>query len=318
MTRINSYHDLVGGTPLYDLKVIETCAHVNAHLLAKLEYFNPAGSIKDRIALHMIEKAEQDGKLRLGATIIEPTSGNTGIGLAAAAAALGYKTIFTMPDTMSVERRNLLSAYGAKIVLTPGSEGMKGAIRRADELAGEIDNSFVPAQFDNQANPETHELSTGPEIWEDTQGRVDILIAGVGTGGTITGVGGYLKKKNPAIEVIAVEPDSSAVLSGEPSGAHKIQGIGAGFVPSVLDTTLYDRIIRVKDADAFSAARLMATCEGILVGVSSGAALHAALEVGREPDNQGKTVVIIMPDTGARYLSMPEFLGGKSAENFSN
>jgi len=279
----------------------------NAVVLAKLEYLNPAGSVKDRVALAMIEDAEKKGILKEGATIIEPTSGNTGIGLAAVAAARGYRTVLTLPETMSVERRNLLKAYGAKLVLTDGTKGMKGAIAKAEELRDATPGAVILGQFDNPANPAVHEASTGPEIWRDTDGKVDIFVAGVGTGGTVTGVGAYLKAKNPQVKVVAVEPESSPVLSGGKAGSHKIQGIGAGFVPSVLNTGIYDEIIRVKDEDAFAAGRKAAEVEGILVGISSGAALHAAKELAKRPENAGKTIVALLPDSGDRYLSTPLF-----------
>ena len=279
----------------------------DATILVKLEYFNPAGSVKDRIALHMIEVAEKEGKLKPGGTIIEPTSGNTGIGLASVAAAKGYRAVLTLPETMSVERRKLLQAYGAELVLTDGAQGMKGAIAKAEELQAQTPGSIILGQFDNPANPEIHKLTTGPEIWDDTDGKVDIFVAGVGTGGTITGVGSYLKEKNPAVQVVAVEPESSPVLSGGQPGAHKIQGIGAGFVPQTLDTGIYDEIIKVSNEDAFAAGRAIATQEGVLVGISSGAALHAAAELARRPENKGKVIVALLPDSGDRYLSTPLF-----------
>ena len=279
----------------------------DAVILAKLEYFNPAGSVKDRIALQMILDAEEAGLLQPGATIIEPTSGNTGIGLAAMAAARGYKAILTLPETMSVERRKLLQAYGARIVLTPGAEGMKGAIARAEELHREIPGSFIPGQFDNPSNAKAHRLTTGPEIWEDTDGKVDIFVAGVGTGGTLTGAGGYLKEKNPALKVVAVEPAQSAVLSGKKAGPHAIQGIGAGFVPGVLDTEIYDEIIRVENEDAFVTGRAIAHTQGLLTGISSGAALYAATLLAKRPENKGKVIVVLLPDSGDRYLSTPLF-----------
>ncbi|MCH5192113.1 MAG: cysteine synthase A [Oscillospiraceae bacterium] len=299
--------DLVGKTPLLELVHIEKEQGLEATLLAKLEYFNPAGSVKDRIAKAMIEDAEAKGLLKEGSVIIEPTSGNTGIGLAAIAAAKGYRIIITMPETMSVERRNLMRAYGAELVLTDGTKGMKGAIAKAQELAEEIPDSFIPGQFVNPANPEIHKHTTGPEIWEDTDGSVDIFVAGVGTGGTVTGVGEYLKSKNPNVKVVAVEPASSPVLSGGASGAHKIQGIGAGFVPDVLNTEIYDEIFKVENEDAFAIGKVIAKKEGVLVGISSGAALYAALEIAKCPENKGKTVVVLLPDTGDRYLSTPLF-----------
>ena len=299
---------LIGHTPL--LKVNNYLKDQNiegVELLAKLEYFNPAGSVKDRIALAMIEDAEKKGILKEGSTIIEPTSGNTGIGLASVAAAKGYRTILTLPETMSVERRNLLKAYGAELVLTEGAKGMKGAIAKADELAKEIPNSFVAGQFVNPANPKAHYETTGPEIWADTDGKVDFFVAGVGTGGTITGTGKFLKEKNPAVKVVAVEPKTSAVLSTGIAGSHKIQGIGAGFVPDVLDTKIYDEIIPVDNDDAFAAGKEMGHREGVLVGISSGAALWAAIELAKRPENAGKTIVVLLPDTGDRYLSTPLF-----------
>ena len=302
-----SADQLIGKTPLLELTHIEKECGLKAALLAKLEYFNPAGSVKDRIAKAIIEDAEQSGALKPGATLIEPTSGNTGIGLASVAAAKGYRLILTMPDTMSVERRQLIRAYGAEIVLTEGAKGMKGAIAKADELAKEIPNSFLPGQFVNPANPRAHYRTTGPEIWADTDGKVDIFVAGVGTGGTITGTGAYLKEQNAAIRVVAVEPASSPVLSKGTAGAHKIQGIGAGFVPAVLDTKVYDEVIPVENEDAFAVGRLIGRKEGVLVGISSGAAVWAAIELAKRPENEGKTIVVLLPDTGDRYLSTPLF-----------
>ena len=298
---------LVGNTPLVEVVNIEKEENLEATVLVKLEYFNPAGSVKDRIAKAMIEEAEAAGKLKEGSVIIEPTSGNTGIGLASIAAAKGYRVILTMPDTMSVERRNILKAYGAELVLTEGSKGMKGAIAKADELAKEIPNSFIPGQFVNPANPKAHIATTGPEIWDDTDGKVDIFVAGVGTGGTITGVGQYLKSKNPGVKVVAVEPATSPVLSKGTAGAHKIQGIGAGFVPDVLDTKVYDEIIPVENDDAFATGRLIGHKEGVLVGISSGAAVWAAIQLAKRPENAGKNIVVLLPDTGDRYLSTPLF-----------
>lgn len=303
----DSITELVGRTPLLKLQNYSEAKGLSAAILAKLEYLNPAGSAKDRIGKAMIEDAEEKGLLKPGAVIIEPTSGNTGIGLAAVAAARGYRLILTMPDTMSVERRNLLKAYGAQVVLTKGSEGMKGAIGKAEELAAEIPGSFIPGQFTNPANPEAHRRTTGPEIWEDTEGQVDIFVAGVGTGGTITGVGEYLKEKNPAVKVVAVEPASSPVLTKGVAGPHGIQGIGANFVPDTLNTGIYDEIIPVEDRDAYAAGRMIAKKEGILVGISSGAALHAATLLAERPENKGKTIVVLFPDTGDRYLSTPLF-----------
>ncbi len=304
---VHSITELIGRTPLIELHNIEKKLSLPARLLAKLEYLNPAGSVKDRIAWAMIRDAEESGKLKPGSVIIEPTSGNTGIGLAAIAAARSYRMIITMPETMSVERRQIMRAYGAELVLTEGSKGMKGAIQKAQELAQEIPDSFIAGQFVNPANPKAHLETTGPEIDEDTDGQVDIFVAGVGTGGTITGVGTYLKSKHPSVRVVAVEPESSAVLSGKPSGAHKIQGIGAGFVPEVLDTKIYDEIIPVSNEDAFAFGRLIGKTEGILVGISSGAALYAAAELAKRPENKGKTIVVLLPDTGDRYLSTPMF-----------
>lgn len=302
-----SSDELIGKTPILELTHLEKKYDLKAKILAKLEYFNPAGSVKDRIAKAMIDDAEQSGKLKAGSVIIEPTSGNTGIGLAAVAAARGYRIIIVMPETMSVERRQLMKAYGAELVLTEGAKGMKGAIAKAEELAKEIPNSFIPGQFINPANPKAHYLTTGPEIYEDTDGNVDIFVAGVGTGGTITGVGKYLKSKNPKIRVVAVEPESSAVLSTGVPGAHKIQGIGAGFVPDVLDTKIYDEIITVSNEDAFETGRLIGKNEGVLVGISSGAAVYAALQLAKRSENEGKTIVVLLPDTGDRYLSTPLF-----------
>ena len=302
-----SSDELIGKTPILELTHLEKKYDLKAKILAKLEYFNPAGSVKDRIAKAMIDDAEQSGKLKAGSVIIEPTSGNTGIGLAAVAAARGYRIIIVMPETMSVERRQLMKAYGAELVLTEGAKGMKGAIAKSEELAKEIPNSFIPGQFINPANPKAHYLTTGPEIYEDTDGNVDIFVAGVGTGGTITGVGKYLKSKNPKIRVVAVEPESSAVLSTGVPGAHKIQGIGAGFVPDVLDTKIYDEIITVSNEDAFETGRLIGKNEGVLVGISSGAAVYAALELAKRSENEGRTIVVLLPDMGDRYLSTPLF-----------
>jgi cysteine synthase A len=302
-----SADQLIGKTPLLELTNIEKDANLDAKILAKLEYFNPAGSVKDRIAKKMIDDAEERGVLKPGSVIIEPTSGNTGIGLASVAATRGYRLIIVMPETMSVERRQLMKAYGAELVLTEGAKGMKGAIAKADELAKEIENSFIPGQFVNPANPVAHRETTGPEIWEDTDGEVDIFIAGVGTGGTVTGVGEYLKSKKPDVKIIAVEPESSPVLSEGKAGSHKIQGIGAGFVPDVLNTKVYDEIIKVKNEDAFATGKLVGRKEGVLVGISSGAALWAGLEVAKRPENKGKNIVVLLPDTGDRYLSTALF-----------
>ena len=302
-----SADQLIGKTPLLELTNIEKEEGLEAKLLAKLEYFNPAGSVKDRIAKAMIDDAEAKGLLKPGSVLIEPTSGNTGIGLASVAAARGYRIIIVMPETMSVERRQLMKAYGAELVLTEGSKGMKGAIAKADELAKEIPNAFIPGQFVNPANPAIHKATTGPEIWADTDGKVDILVAGVGTGGTITGVGEYLKEQNPAVKVVAVEPAGSPVLSKGTAGSHKIQGIGAGFVPEVLNTAVYDEIIAVENEDAFAAGRLVGRKEGVLVGISSGAAVWAAIQLAKRPENKGKTIVALLPDTGDRYLSTPLF-----------
>lgn len=302
-----SLTDLIGKTPLLELVNFREKNELKARIIAKLEYYNPAGSVKDRIAKAMIEDAEAQGKIKTGATIIEPTSGNTGIGLAAVATARGYKIILTMPETMSIERRNLLKAYGAELVLTEGAKGMKGAIAKAQELQASIPNSFIPGQFDNPANPAIHRSTTGPEIWEDTDGAVDIFVAGIGTGGTITGVGEFLKSKNPDVKIIAVEPASSPVLSKGTAGPHKIQGIGAGFVPEVLNTSIYDEIIAVENEAAFEAGRELSKTEGLLVGISSGAALFAASELAKRPENEGKSIVVLLPDTGERYLSTPLF-----------
>ena len=299
--------ELIGNTPLVEITNVERELGLEAAVLVKLEYFNPAGSVKDRVAKAMIEDAEAKGLLKAGSVIIEPTSGNTGIGLAAIAAAKGYRIILTMPDTMSVERRNILKAYGAEIVLTPGAQGMKGAIARAEELAAELPDSFIPGQFVNPANPAAHRASTGPEIWRDTDGEVDIFVAGVGTGGTVTGVGEYLKSQKPGVRVVAVEPASSPVLSEGHAGAHKIQGIGAGFVPDVLNTGVYDEVFPVENEDAFAAAKLLAKREGISVGISSGAALHAAIALAKRPENKGKQIVALLPDSGDRYYSTPLF-----------
>ena len=299
--------DLIGNTPLLELENYGEYQNLSATIFGKLEYFNPAGSVKDRIAKAMIDDAEAKGVLKPDSVIIEPTSGNTGIGLAAVAAARGYKVILTMPETMSVERRNLLKAYGAQVVLTPGVNGMKGAIQKAQELAAENENSFIPSQFTNAANPSAHRSTTGPEIWNDTDGKVDIFVAGVGTGGTVSGVGEYLKSQNPNVRVVAVEPAGSPVLSGEKPGPHKIQGIGAGFVPETLNTEVYDEIIRVENADAFKTGRILAKKEGLLVGISSGAAVWAAAQLAKRPENKGKIIVALLPDTGERYLSTPMF-----------
>ena len=308
MARIYTSADrLIGRTPLLELSNIEKSLGLKARILAKLEYFNPAGSVKDRVAKEMIDDAERTGKLKPGSVIIEPTSGNTGIGLCSVAAARGYRIIIVMPDTMSVERRQLMRAYGAELVLTDGKLGMKGAIEKADELAKEIKGSFIPGQFTNPANPEAHRKTTGPEIYDDTDGEVDIFVAGVGTGGTISGVGEYLKSKNPAVRVVAVEPESSAVLSGKAAGSHAIQGIGAGFIPEVLNTEIYDEIIPVSNEDALSTGRLVGRSEGVLVGISSGAAVFAAIELAKRPENNGKTIVVLLADSGDRYLSTPMF-----------
>ena len=308
MSKIYTSADqLIGKTPLLELTHIEKALGLKARILAKLEYFNPAGSVKDRIAKAMIEDAEASGKLKPNSVIIEPTSGNTGIGLASVATARGYRVILTMPETMSVERRQLMKAYGAELVLTEGAKGMKGAIAKAEELAKEIPNSFIPGQFVNPANPGAHRETTGPEIYEDTDGEVDIFVAGVGTGGTVTGVGEYLKSKKPDVKVVAVEPATSAVLSTGVAGSHKIQGIGAGFVPDVLNTKVYDEIIPVSNEDAFATGKLIGKSEGVLVGISSGAATYAAIELAKRPENEGKTIVVLLPDTGDRYLSTPLF-----------
>lgn len=302
-----SADQLIGHTPLLELSHIEKENNLEATILAKLEYFNPAGSVKDRVAKAILDDAEQSGKLKAGSTIIEPTSGNTGIGLASVAAARGYKIIIVMPDSMSVERRQIIKAYGAELVLTEGAKGMKGAIAKAEELQKEIPDSFIAGQFVNPANPKAHFESTGPEIWEDTDGKVDIFVAGVGTGGTVTGTGKYLKSKNPGVKVVAVEPKSSAVLSTGIAGAHKIQGIGAGFIPEVLDTKIYDEIIPVENDDAFAVGKLIGKKEGVLVGISAGAAVWAAIELAKRPENKGKTIVVLLPDTGDRYLSTALF-----------
>ena len=308
MSRVfTSADQLIGGTPLLEMTHIEREEGLEARILGKLEYFNPAGSVKDRIAKAMIDDAEKKGLLKANSVIIEPTSGNTGIGLASVAAARGYRIIIVMPETMSVERRKLMKAYGAELVLTEGSKGMKGAIEKANELAKEIPNSFIPGQFINPANPAVHKATTGPEIWNDTDGKVDIFVAGVGTGGTITGTGEYLKSQNPNVKVVAVEPASSPVLSKGTAGSHKIQGIGAGFVPEVLDTKVYDEVIAVENEDAFTTGRLIGRKEGVLVGISSGAAVWAAVRLAKRPENKGKTIVVLLPDTGDRYLSTPLF-----------
>lgn len=302
-----SISELVGKTPLLQVSNYADKNDLGARVIVKLEYLNPAGSVKDRVALEMIENAEKEGKIKPGATLIEPTSGNTGIGIAAVAASKGYKAVLVMPETMSVERRQLLKAYGAKVVLTEGAKGMKGAIEKAEELNRTISNSFIPSQFTNQSNPQAHRKTTGPEIWEDTDGNIDIFVAGVGTGGTITGVGEYLKSKKPDVKIVAVEPADSAVLSGKGAGSHKLQGIGAGFVPDTLNTSVYDEVIAVKSEDAFAAGRELAVTEGILVGISSGAALWAATKLAKETENAGKTIVVLLPDTGDRYLSTELF-----------
>ena len=307
MAVYKSITDLIGGTPLMELSNYEKENNLEATIVAKLEYFNPAGSVKDRIAKAMVEDAEQKGILKPGATIIEPTSGNTGIGLASVAAAKGYKIILTMPETMSIERRNLLKAYGAQLVLTEGAKGMKGAIAKADELKAEIEDSVILGQFVNPANPAVHRATTGPEIWRDTDGKVDIFVAGVGTGGTITGTGEYLKSQNPDVKIVAVEPETSPVLSKGTPGPHKIQGIGAGFVPDTLNTDVYDEVITVKNEDAFATGNKIAKAEGVLVGISSGAAVWAATQLAKRPENKGKTIVALLPDTGERYLSTPRF-----------
>lgn len=307
MAVYRGFTEIIGKTPLVEVANVEKAHQLKARVLVKLEYRNPAGSVKDRAALYMIQAAEEKGLLKEGSVIIEPTSGNTGIGLAAIAASRGYRTILTMPETMSVERRNILKAYGAEIVLTEGAKGMKGAIAKAEELAKEIEGAYIPGQFDNPANAQAHYETTGPEIWEDTEGNVDLFVAGVGTGGTITGTGKYLKEKNPDIKVVAVEPAGSPVLSGGQSGAHKIQGIGAGFVPNVLDTAIYDEIIQIENDDAFAASKELTKREGILTGISSGAALYAAIELAKRPENEGKTIVVLLPDSGDRYYSTPLF-----------
>ncbi len=299
--------DLIGKTPLLELSNFEKKKGLNAQLIAKLEYFNPAGSVKDRVGKAMIDEAEKQGLLKSDSVIIEPTSGNTGIGLASVAAARGYRIILTMPETMSVERRNLLKAYGAELVLTEGAKGMRGAIEKAEELAKEIPNSFIPGQFTNPANPAVHKATTGPEIWEDTDGKIDIFVAGIGTGGTVTGVGEYLKAKNPAVKIVGVEPADSPVLSQGKAGPHKIQGIGAGFVPDTLNTKIYDEVITVGNEDAFKTGREIANTEGLLIGISSGAAVWAAVQLAKRPENEGKRIVVLLPDTGERYLSTPMF-----------
>lgn len=307
MTVYKAISDLIGNTPLVELTHIEEKEGLDASVVAKVEFFNPAGSVKDRIAKKMIEDAEKAGKIKPGATLIEPTSGNTGIGIASVAAAKGYKAIMTMPETMSVERRNLLKAYGAKVVLTDGKTGMKGAIAKAKELAATIPNSFIPSQFENPSNPQAHYESTGPEIWKDTEGKVDIFVVGVGTGGTVSGTGKYLKDQNPNVKVIAVEPATSPVLSQGYAGPHGIQGIGAGFVPNTLDTSVYDEVFTVTNEQAYETGRLIAHNEGMLVGISSGAATYAAIQIAKRPENKGKTIVVLLPDTGERYLSTPMF-----------
>lgn len=307
MTVYKAISDLIGNTPLVELTHIEEKEGLDSRVVAKVEFFNPAGSVKDRIAKKMIEDAEKAGKIKPGATLIEPTSGNTGIGIASVAAAKGYKAIMTMPETMSVERRNLLKAYGAKVVLTDGKTGMKGAIAKAKELAATIPNSFIPSQFENPSNPQAHYESTGPEIWKDTEGKVDIFVAGVGTGGTVSGTGKYLKDQNPNVKVIAVEPATSPVLSQGYAGPHGIQGIGAGFVPNTLDTSVYDEVFTVTNEQAYETGRLIAHNEGMLVSISSGAATYAAIQIAKRPENKGKTIVVLLPDTGERYLSTPMF-----------
>ena len=307
MTVYKAISDLIGNTPLVELTHIEEKEGLDSRVVAKVEFFNPAGSVKDRIAKKMIEDAEKAGKIKPGATLIEPTSGNTGIGIASVAAAKGYKAIMTMPETMSVERRNLLKAYGAKVVLTDGKTGMKGAIAKAKELAATIPNSFIPSQFENPSNPQAHYESTGPEIWKDTEGKVDIFVAGVGTGGTVSGTGKYLKDQNPNVKVVAVEPATSPVLSEGHAGPHGIQGIGAGFVPNTLDTSVYDEVLTVTNEQAYETGRLIAHNEGMLVGISSGAATYAAIQIAKRPENKGKTIVVLLPDTGERYLSTPMF-----------